>query len=203
MIFAFLNQKAASARPRSPRTSPVNWQCAACTSSCWMPTRRVPHSTGRSGAASRACPGCSAPWALPADAAPGSAGAGPPCRSRRHRRPAQDRRLGALRAAGGRARADPGAAQPYDVWASAEMVSLIREASSLSACAARGLVINRRVSTTIIGRKRGNRWPNSRCPRCARRSTSASSSPTAWPLAGLPAKPRPTAPPHASCRAHR
>ncbi len=25
----------------------------------------------------------------------------------------------------------------------------------------------------------GNRWPNSRCPRCARRSTSASSLPTA------------------------
>ena len=45
----------------------------------------------------------------------------------------------ALRAAGGRARADPGAAQPYDVWASAEMVSLIREASGVPAATRGGL----------------------------------------------------------------
>src|SRR3546814_6027466 len=48
----------------------------------------------------------------PRNAASGSAGGGPPHRSRHHRRPATHRRLGALRAAGGRARADPRAAQP-------------------------------------------------------------------------------------------
>ncbi|KAG1591993.1 hypothetical protein G6F46_014545 [Rhizopus delemar] len=42
----------------------------------------------------------------------GSARAGAPRRSRHHRRPAAHRRPRALRATRGRARADPGAAQP-------------------------------------------------------------------------------------------
>jgi hypothetical protein len=61
-------------------------------------------------------------------------------------------------------------------------------------------VINRRVSTTVIGREARNRSPISRCPRCARRCISASSSPTAWPLAGSHARgigARPPANPHA------
>jgi chromosome partitioning protein len=57
---------------------------------------------------------------------------------------------------------------PYDLWASAEMVALIREAQVFRPALRAAFVINRRVSTTIIGGKHGNRWPNSRCPRCAR-----------------------------------
>ena len=41
---------------------------------------------------------------------------------------------------------------PYDLWASAEMVALIREAQVFRP-ALRAPVINRRVSTTIIGRE--------------------------------------------------
>jgi hypothetical protein len=85
---------------------------------------------------------------------------------------------------------------PYDLWASAEMVALIREAQVFRPALRAAFVINRRVSTTIIG-GRGNRWPNSRCPRCARKCISASCSPTAWPLAGSHARRRPTAPPPA------
>jgi chromosome partitioning protein len=53
---------------------------------------------------------------------------------------------------------------PYDLWASAEMVALIREAQVFRPALRAAFVINRRVSTTIIGARRGNRWPNSRCP---------------------------------------
>ena len=42
---------------------------------------------------------------------------------------------------------------PYDVWASAEMVSLIREAQVFRPALRAAFVINRRVSTTIIGRE--------------------------------------------------
>jgi len=41
---------------------------------------------------------------------------------------------------------------PYDVWASAEMVSLIREAQVFRPVLRAAFVINRRVSTTVIGR---------------------------------------------------
>ena len=41
------------------------------------------------------------------------------------------------------------------------------------------------------------RSPSSRCPHCTRKSASASSSPTVWPLGGSHEKPRQTAPPHA------
>lgn len=41
----------------------------------------------------------------------------------------------------------------YDVWASAEMVSLIREAQVFRPALRAAFVINRRVSTTVIGRE--------------------------------------------------
>ncbi len=42
---------------------------------------------------------------------------------------------------------------PYDVWASAEMVALIREAQIFRPALRAAFVINRRVSTTVIGRE--------------------------------------------------
>jgi chromosome partitioning protein len=42
---------------------------------------------------------------------------------------------------------------PYDVWASTEMVSLIREAQVFRPALRAAFVINRRVSTTVIGRE--------------------------------------------------
>jgi len=42
---------------------------------------------------------------------------------------------------------------PYDVWASAEMVSLVREAQVFRPALRAAFVINRRVSTTVIGRE--------------------------------------------------
>ena len=169
------NQKGGVGKTTPPRTSPANWRCAACMSSCWMPTRRGHRSTGRSGVASRACPVCSAPWACPRNAASGSARTRQAGRSHHHRRPAAHRRPRAFRAAGGRARADP-AAQPLRL-GFAEMVALIREAQCSGQLRA-AFVINRRVSTTIIGREARQSLAE-QLPRCARRSTSASSLPTA------------------------
>jgi chromosome partitioning protein len=45
---------------------------------------------------------------------------------------------------------------PYDVWASAEMVSLIREAQVFRPALRAAFIINRRVSTTVIGREARN-----------------------------------------------
>ncbi len=42
---------------------------------------------------------------------------------------------------------------PYDIWASAEMVALIREAQIFRPTLRAAFVINRRVSTTVIGRE--------------------------------------------------
>src|SRR3546814_7563271 len=42
---------------------------------------------------------------------------------------------------------------PYDIWASAEMVALIREAQVFRPQLAAAFVINRRVSTAVIGRE--------------------------------------------------
>ncbi len=42
---------------------------------------------------------------------------------------------------------------PYDLWASAEMVALIREAQVFRPALHAAFVINRRVSTTVIGRE--------------------------------------------------
>jgi chromosome partitioning protein len=42
---------------------------------------------------------------------------------------------------------------PYDVWASAEMVSLIREAQMFRPALRAAFVINRRVGSTVIGRE--------------------------------------------------
>ena len=42
---------------------------------------------------------------------------------------------------------------PYDLWASAEMVALIREAQVFRPLLRAAFVINRRVSTTVIGRE--------------------------------------------------
>src|SRR3989344_5012051 len=45
---------------------------------------------------------------------------------------------------------------PYDVWASAEMVALIREAQVFRPTLRAAFVINRRVSTTVIGHEARN-----------------------------------------------
>lgn len=119
-----------------------------------MPTRRGHRSTGRSGVASRACPVCSAPWALPAKRcirkrqnSPGRADHiiidGPP----RIAALARSALLAAERVL------IPVQPSPYDVWASAEMVALIREAQVFRPALRAAFVINRRVSTTIIGRE--------------------------------------------------
>jgi chromosome partitioning protein len=50
-------------------------------------------------------------------------------------------------------RADPVQPSPYDLWASAEMVALIREAQVFRPALRAAFVINRRVSTTVIGRE--------------------------------------------------
>src|SRR3546814_542691 len=42
---------------------------------------------------------------------------------------------------------------PYDLWASAEMVALVREAQVFRPTLQAAFVINRRVSTTVIGRE--------------------------------------------------
>src|SRR3546814_3095914 len=42
---------------------------------------------------------------------------------------------------------------PYDLWASVEMVALIREAQVFRPALRAAFVINRRVSTTVIGRE--------------------------------------------------
>ncbi len=86
---------------------------------------------------------------------------------------------------------------PYDLWASAEMVSLIREAQVFRPQLAAAFVINRRVSTTIIGREARQSLANSRCRHCARKCINALSSPTVWPPAGSPVRRRPIAPPRA------
>ena len=152
MIFAFLNQKAASARPHSPPTSPASWRCAVCTSSCWTPTRRVRRWTGRSAEASRACHGCSAPWASPAKR----------CIRKRRSWPAAPITSSSTARRASLARSALLAAErvlipvqpsPYDLWASAEMVALIREAQVFRPALRAAFVINRRVSTTIIGRE--------------------------------------------------
>ena len=86
---------------------------------------------------------------------------------------------------------------PYDLWASAEMVALVREAQVFRPALHAAFVINRRVSTTSSAARRAVRSPNSRCHRCNRKSVSASSLPTAWRPVSLRANWRPTAPPHA------
>ncbi|EXF45896.1 cobyrinic acid a,c-diamide synthase [Pseudomonas sp. BAY1663] len=85
---------------------------------------------------------------------------------------------------------------PYDLWASAEMVALIREAQVFRPELRAAFVINRRVSTTIIGREARQSLAEQPLPALRARCASASSSPTAWPLAGLHVRRRPTAPPH-------
>jgi chromosome partitioning protein len=61
---------------------------------------------------------------------------------------------------------------PYDLWASAEMVALIREAQVFRPALRAAFVINRRVSTTVIGREaRGAGRPAA--SRAARGSASA------------------------------
>lgn len=73
---------------------------------------------------------------------------------------------------------------PYDLWASAEMVALIREAQVFRPQLAAAFVINRRVSTTVIGREARSSLADQPLPRCAPKFASASSLPTAWPPAG-------------------
>lgn len=118
-----------------------------------MPTRRVHRWTGRSAAASKACHGCSAPWALPAKR----------CIRKRQNSPRADHviidgppRIAALARSALLAAERvliPVQPSPYDLWASSEMVSLIREAQVFRPALRAAFVINRRVSTTIIGRE--------------------------------------------------
>lgn len=77
-----------------------------------MPTHRARRWTGRSGAASRACPAVQRRRPGARDAAPGSTGAGSSRRSRDHRRATAHRRPRPLSVDGGRSRVDPGAAEP-------------------------------------------------------------------------------------------
>ncbi len=87
------------------------------------------------------------------DAAPGSPGAGLSRRSRDHRRTP----LIAALARSALLAADcvliPVQPSPYDLWASAEMVNLIREAQMFRPLLRAAFAINRRVSTTVIGRE--------------------------------------------------
>jgi chromosome partitioning protein len=53
---------------------------------------------------------------------------------------------------------------PYDVWASAEMVALIREAQMFRPTLRAAFVINRRVSTTVIGREARGALVDQRLP---------------------------------------
>jgi chromosome partitioning protein len=60
---------------------------------------------------------------------------------------------------------------PYDLWASAEMVALIREAQVFRPQLAAAFVINRRVSTTVIGREARQALAESTATGAARRGS--------------------------------
>lgn len=83
---------------------------------------------------------------------------------------------------------------PYDLWASDEMVALIREAQVFRPELAAAFVINRRISTTIIGREARQALAENRYRHRVQRFASASSSPTAWRWAVLLARRHPIAP---------
>ena len=76
----------------------------------------------------------------------------PASRSRHHRRATQIAALARSALLAAERVLIPVQPSPYDLWASAEMVALIREASVRPALRA-AFVINRRVSTTVIGRE--------------------------------------------------
>ena len=115
------------ARPRSPRTSRRTGDARpACRAAGCRPAGFIADWTQPQKPA-RLCHGCSAPWVRTRNAAPGSAQnspGGPITSSSTGRRGSPP---GASRCWRPSA-ADPGAAQPYDLWASTEMVALIREA---------------------------------------------------------------------------
>ncbi len=68
---------------------------------------------------------------------------------------------------------------PYDLWASAEMVALIREAQVFGLrCVRPSSSIGASVPPSS-GAKRARRWPTNRFLRCARKCINASCSPTA------------------------
>jgi MinD superfamily P-loop ATPase len=63
MIVALLNQKGGVGKTTLATHIAGELAMRGQRSSCWMPTRRVHRWTGRSAEASKACHGCSAPWA--------------------------------------------------------------------------------------------------------------------------------------------
>ena len=197
MIVALLNQKGGVGRPRSPPTSPVSWRCAASTSYCWTPTRRLRAGLDAAPQPARFATAVQRRGPRSRNIASGGARTRQAGRSRRHRRPAAHRRLGALRAAGGRARADPRAAQPLRPVGQRRDGGADPRGAGVPACAARGIrhqpARQHHGDRTRSARRSGR----AAAPRCARKYASASSSQTAWPPAGLPASWRPTAPPPA------
>ena len=137
-------------------------------------------------------PVCSAPWACPRNRIQKLARRadhiiidGPPHAAHRSALLAAERVL------------IPDAAQPYDVWASAEWSRSAKHRCSGQRCATASTTA-RRHHHHRQGRH-GNRC--SRCPRCARRSSASSSDSVA--AGRLARKPRPTAPLPRDRRAHR
>jgi chromosome partitioning protein len=87
------------------------------------------------------------------NAASGSARTRQAGRSRRHRRAARIAALARSALLAAERVLIPVQPSPYDLWASAEMVALIREAQVFRPALRAAFVINRRVSTTVIGRE--------------------------------------------------
>ncbi|WP_256679204.1 ParA family partition ATPase [Pseudomonas sp. AOB-7] len=90
---------------------------------------------------------------LARDAAPGGPGAGSSCRSRDHRRATAIASLARSALLAADRVLIPVQPSPYDLWASAEMVNLIREAQVFRPTLRAVFAINRRVSTKVIGRE--------------------------------------------------
>ncbi len=90
---------------------------------------------------------------------------------------------------------------PYDLWASAEMVAPIREAQVFRPALCAAFIINRRVSTTVIGREARQALAEQPLPALLaevhQRIVFADS---VAAVSGSPAKPPPTVPPRAKSR---
>ena len=195
MIVALL-RKAAWARPRSPRTSPASWRCAVNvvlldadpqgSSLDWTQRRSqqgLPRLFSAVGLARETLHQEAPELARRADHVVID---GPPRIAL-----ARSALLAAERVL------IPVQPSPYDLWASAEMVALIREAQSFGRAARAAFVINRRVSTTIIGREARQALADQPLPALRAEVHQRIVFADSAALAGLHAKRRPTAPPPA------